>query len=34
MAQLASFSNVEQAIQINTKLDSLLPSSALTQADA
>jgi flagellar basal-body rod modification protein FlgD len=34
MAQFASFSNVEQAIQINTKLDSLLTATALTQADA
>ena len=34
MAQFASFSNVEQAIQINTKLDSLLTASALSQADA
>jgi flagellar basal-body rod modification protein FlgD len=34
MAQLASFSNVEQAIQTNNKLDSLLMASALSQADA
>jgi flagellar basal-body rod modification protein FlgD len=34
MAQFASFSNVEQAIQINTKLDSLLTATALNQADA
>jgi flagellar basal-body rod modification protein FlgD len=34
MAQFASFSNVEQAIQINTKLDSLLTATALIQADA
>jgi flagellar basal-body rod modification protein FlgD len=34
MAQFASFSNVEQAIQINTKLDSLLTATALSQADA
>jgi flagellar basal-body rod modification protein FlgD len=33
MAQLASFSNVEQAIQTNTKLDALLTASALNQAD-
>lgn len=34
MAQFASFSSVEQAIQTNNKLDSLLTSSALSQADA
>ncbi len=34
MAQLASFSSVEQAIQTNAKLDSLLTASALSQADA
>ena len=34
MAQFASFSNVEQAIQINTKLDSLLTATALSQADS
>jgi flagellar basal-body rod modification protein FlgD len=34
MAQFASFSNVEQGIQINSKLDSLLTASALSQADA
>lgn len=33
MAQLASFSNVEQSIKANTKLDSLITSMALTQAD-
>ncbi|HKZ97453.1 MAG TPA: flagellar hook assembly protein FlgD [Hyphomicrobiaceae bacterium] len=33
MAQLAAFSNVEQAIRANVKLDSLLTASALTQAD-
>ncbi len=33
MAQLASFSNVEQAIKTNTKLDSLLTTQALTQAE-
>lgn len=32
MAQLASFSNVEQSIQINQRLDSILQASALTQA--
>lgn len=34
MAQLASFSQVEQSIQLNTKLDNLLQSSTLSQADA
>ena len=34
MAQLASFSSVEQAIQTNSKLDSLLTAQALSQADA
>ena len=33
MAQLASFSNVEQAIQTNQKLDALLASQGLAQAD-
>ncbi len=33
MAQLASFSNVEQSVKANTKLDSLITSLALTQAD-
>ncbi len=33
MAQLASFSNVEQAIQMNSKLDAMLTSQALSQAD-
>lgn len=33
MSQLAEFSQVEQAIQTNTKLDSLLSASALEQAD-
>lgn len=33
LAQLASFSNVEQAIQTNAKLDALLTSSALSQAE-
>ena len=34
MAQLASFSQVEQTIQTNTKLDTLLASSSLTQASS
>lgn len=34
VAQLASFSQVEQSVQINTKLNQLLQSSALAQADA
>jgi flagellar basal-body rod modification protein FlgD len=34
VAQLASFSNVEQGIKMNTKLDSLITSSALNQADS
>lgn len=34
MAQLASFSNVEQGVQMNAKLDSLLTATALSQADA
>jgi len=33
VAQLASFSNVEQGIKMNTKLDSLITSLALNQAD-
>lgn len=33
MAQLASFSNVEQAIKTNNKLDALLTTSALSQAE-
>ncbi len=33
MAQLASFSTVEQGIKMNTKLDSMITSLALTQAD-
>jgi flagellar basal-body rod modification protein FlgD len=33
LSQLASFSNVEQAVQTNSKLDSLLTSSSLTQAE-
>lgn len=34
MSQFAQFSSVEQSIQTNSKLDSLLASSSLTQADA
>jgi flagellar basal-body rod modification protein FlgD len=34
MAQLAAFSQVEQSVQMNTKLDQMLQSSALAQADA
>jgi flagellar basal-body rod modification protein FlgD len=33
ISQLASFSNVEQSIQMNTKLDALMTSSALSQAE-
>ena len=33
LSQLASFSNVEQAIQTNSKLDTLLTTSSLTQAE-
>jgi flagellar basal-body rod modification protein FlgD len=33
MGQLASFSNVEQAIQTNAKLDALMTSMALSQVD-
>ncbi|MFN3890900.1 MAG: flagellar hook assembly protein FlgD [Beijerinckiaceae bacterium] len=33
MAQLASFSNVEQGIQMNAKLDALITASMLGQAD-
>ena len=32
VAQLATFSQVEQSVQINSKLDSILQASALTQA--
>jgi flagellar basal-body rod modification protein FlgD len=32
MAQLASFSQVEQAVKMNSKLDDLLQTSALSQA--
>jgi flagellar basal-body rod modification protein FlgD len=34
MSQLASFSQVEQSVQLNTKLDSLLASSALSLAES
>ncbi|MGO8477536.1 flagellar hook assembly protein FlgD, partial [Rhizobium ruizarguesonis] len=34
MSQLASFSQVEQTIQTNTKMDTLLASSSLTQASS
>ncbi len=33
MAQLATFSQVEQTVQSNAKLDALLASAALNQAD-
>jgi flagellar basal-body rod modification protein FlgD len=33
VAQLASFSNVEQAVKTNAKLDSIMSSLALTQAE-
>lgn len=33
LSQLASFSNVEQAVNTNTKLGTLLTTSALTQAE-
>jgi flagellar basal-body rod modification protein FlgD len=33
MSQLASFSSVEQQIQTNSKLDDMLTSSSLTQAE-
>jgi flagellar basal-body rod modification protein FlgD len=33
MAQLASFANVEQSIKANAKLDALMTSMALSQAD-
>ena len=32
MAQLAAFSQVEQSVQMNTKLDQMLQSSTLEQA--
>lgn len=34
VAQLASFSQVEQSVQINKKLDQLLQTSAVGQADS
>ena len=34
MTQLATFSQVEQSVTMNSKLDSLLTSSALAQADS
>jgi flagellar basal-body rod modification protein FlgD len=34
MAQLATFSQVEQSVKANSKLDDLLVSSALSQADS
>lgn len=34
VAQLATFSNVEQNIQLNTKLEQLLSASYMSQADA
>ena len=34
MAQLAAFSQVEQSVQMNTKLDQMLQSSTLEQADS
>ena len=34
MAQLASFSQVEQSVQLNSKLDSLLTSSAIGLAES
>ena len=34
VAQLANFSQVEQSVQINKKLDQMLQSSAVAQADA
>lgn len=33
LSQLASFSNVEQAVQTNSKLDTLLTTTSLTQAE-
>jgi flagellar basal-body rod modification protein FlgD len=33
VAQLASFSNVEQSIKMNNKLDALITTSSLNQAD-
>lgn len=34
VAQLATFSQVEQSLQMNTKLDQMMQSSALSQADS
>ncbi|MDG4907393.1 flagellar hook assembly protein FlgD [Mesorhizobium sp. WSM4898] len=34
VAQLATFSQVEQSVQTNSKLDQIIQSSALSQADA
>lgn len=34
VAQLATFSQVEQSVQTNSKLDQIMQSSALAQADA
>ncbi|WP_171883351.1 MULTISPECIES: flagellar hook assembly protein FlgD [Mesorhizobium] len=34
VAQLATFSQVEQSVQTNTKLNQIMQSSALSQADA
>lgn len=34
MSQLASFSNVEQTIKLNSKLDAIMTVSSLTQADS
>ena len=34
VAQLAAFSEVEQSVQMNSKLDQMLQSSALAQADS
>lgn len=34
VAQLAAFSQVEQSVQVNAKLDQILSSSSLAQADA
>ena len=34
VAQLATFSQVEQSVQTNTKLDQIMQSSALSQADS
>ena len=34
LSELASFSNVEQTVQTNSKLDQILTTSALTQAES